>query len=66
MQFESPTSEDDLEFRVKSHECLATNLQLLFTLMKETVRKSINPAFFVKAIGLDTSEQQVVQAYLIT
>jgi len=27
--------------------------------MKESIRKSINPDFFVKAIGLDASEQQV-------
>lgn len=59
MELEPTTTDDDIDFRVKPHECLATNLQLLFTLMKETVRKSINPEFFVKAIGLDASEQQV-------
>lgn len=52
-------SETMREFRVKPSQCLATNLQLIFSLMKDTIRKSINPEFFIKAIGLDASEQQV-------
>lgn len=47
------------EFRIESNECMATNLQLMFTLMKETVRKSIDPSFFIKALGLDENIQQV-------
>lgn len=47
------------EFRTKSNECLATNFQLIFTLMKETIRKSIDPSFFIKALGLDENIQQV-------
>jgi hypothetical protein len=38
---------------------MITNLQLIFTLMKETIRKSIDPGFFVKTMGLDETIQQV-------
>lgn len=47
------------ELRLKSNDCLATNLQLVFSLMKETIRKSIDPSFFIKALGLDEHIQQV-------
>jgi hypothetical protein len=43
-----------------SNECLAANLQLIFTLMKESIRKSIDPNFFIKALGLDENMQQVI------
>jgi ubiquitin carboxyl-terminal hydrolase 48 len=58
-----PKGQQLAEFKVKPSECLATNLQLVFTLMKESIRKSINPGFFIKAIGLDASEQQVKSFY---
>ena len=47
------------ELSLKSNECLVSNLQMLFTLLNETIRKSIDPSFFVKALGLDQNIQQV-------
>lgn len=60
-----PKGQQLAEFKVKPSECLATNLQLVFTLMKESIRKSINPGFFIKAIGLDATEQQVNSRFTI-
>ena len=45
--------------KIKQTDCVATNLQLIFTLMKESIRKSIDPNFFIKALGLDENMQQV-------
>ena len=45
--------------KFESNECLGANLQMMFTLMKESVRKSIDPNFFIRAIGLDENMQQV-------
>ena len=56
---QSQTAEILPEFQIKPIECLGTNLQLTFTLMKESIRRSIDPSFFIKAIGLDENIQQV-------
>ena len=58
----SPNSEESESMPVlkfESSECLGANLQMMFTLMKESVRKSIDPNFFIRAIGLDENMQQV-------
>jgi hypothetical protein len=47
------------ELKITSIECLGANLQLMFTLMKESIRRSIDPSFLIKAIGLDKNIQQV-------
>ncbi|CAF0845967.1 unnamed protein product, partial [Brachionus calyciflorus] len=57
------TSDKLPELKLKSNDCLATNLQMIFTLMKDTVRKSIDPGFFVKALGLDENMQQDAQEF---
>ena len=49
--------------KFESNECLGANLQMMFTLMKESVRKSIDPNFFIRAIGLDENMQQVSTVY---
>jgi hypothetical protein len=41
------------------HTCIAVNSQLMFSLMKESIRKSLDPNFFIKALGLDENMQQV-------
>ena len=53
-------SENLPEFEIKPVECLGANLQLMFTLMKESIRKSIDPSFLIHAIGLDQNIQQVL------
>jgi hypothetical protein len=53
------------EFKINSIECLGANLQLMFTLMKESIRKSIDPSFLIKAIGLDKNIQQVLSFLLV-
>jgi hypothetical protein len=47
------------ELKISASDCIATNLQFMFTLMKETIRKSIDPNFFIKFCGLDENMQQV-------
>ena len=47
------------KFQVDKFECIAKNLQLLFSLMKESIRRSLDPEFFIKALGLDENMQQV-------
>jgi len=46
-------------FQVDQHTCIAVNSQLMFSLMKESIRKSLDPNFFIKALGLDENMQQV-------
>lgn len=56
------SSEDEEKipsFKIVSSKCIAFNLQLIFYLLKESVRKSIDPNFFIKALGLDENMQQV-------
>lgn len=47
------------KFQVDKFECIAKNLQLIFSLMKESIRRSLDPEFFIKALGLDENMQQV-------
>ena len=49
----------------KPNDCLGINLQLVFSLMKESIRKSIDPNFFIKALGLDENMQQVYKLFLL-
>lgn len=51
---------------VEYNECLGANLQMMFALMKESVRKSIDPNFFIRAIGLDENMQQVLIDLLLS
>ncbi len=47
----------DLKFNPSNS--ITFNLQLIFNLLKESIRKSIDPNFFIKALGLDENMQQV-------
>lgn len=47
------------ELVIEPLECLGSSFQLIFTLMKETIRKSIDTSFFIQSIGLDQHIQQV-------
>jgi len=45
--------------KLKVTNCIGKSLQILFALMKESKRRSIDPNFFIKALGLDENMQQV-------
>ena len=46
-------------FKINDVDCLGKCLQIVFALMKESKRKSIDTNFFIKALGLDENMQQV-------
>lgn len=60
---EQGATADEMEkvpaFKLKPIDCIGKCLQIVFTLMKESTRKSIDPNFFIKALGLDENMQQV-------
>jgi translation initiation factor 2 beta subunit (eIF-2beta)/eIF-5 len=56
----SADSEETIpQFKITSMECLGANLQLVFNIMRESIRKSLDPSFLINAIGLDQNIQQV-------
>ena len=57
--------EDIPTFQVDKNKCIALNTQLIFSLMKDSIRKSLDPNFFIKALGLDEHMQQVIFFLLI-
>lgn len=58
-----PSSQSIPEFVIEPLECLGASFQLIFTLMKETIRKSIDTSFFIQSIGLDQHVQQDAQEF---
>lgn len=50
-------------FKLKPIDCIGKCLQIVFALMKESTRKSIDPNFFIKALGLDENMQQDAQEF---
>jgi len=51
--------------KLKATDCIGKSLQIVFTFMKESRRKSIDPNFFIKALGLDENMQQVSELVFI-
>lgn len=55
----SEVSEKMPVLNLRTPDSIGKSLQIVFALMKESVRKSIDPNFFIKALGLDENMQQV-------
>jgi hypothetical protein len=47
------------KLKIKTTDCIGANLQMIFTLMKNTLRRSIDIKFFINTLGLDSDMQQV-------
>lgn len=60
---ETPSDDTLPQLNLKSIDCIGKSLQIVFTLMKESQRKSIDPNFFIKTLGLDENMQQDAQEF---